>query len=187
MPARTSRKTVPQPHLLHAPQFFISGSTPLAGSGSMPSASNLLRASSRAQVWILQAVVSLICTNELTLTAHPLQQQQHHNQPNPTTLQLQTPRHTPSKREKNYSRRIRFIRIRHDRYTQATPKPPNPNLLPSLLLILLARGHAKQPAARRIIVRLVRVMPICIVTTARTRGKSSGRRGGEGPGCGWQG
>ena len=117
------------------PYFFST-----SGSGKIPSASNLLRASSSAQVCILP--------------------------PDPTSASIQSHRSQspPLTNHKIYtreikieldSRSIRLESIRHNPHQQAPKKTIDPHILPPLLLVLFPRRDTPQPAGRRVVVILV--------------------------------
>ena len=141
----------------------------------MPSASSLLLASSNAHVCILcanhqRSVTYLDHRTRNQVPWLPLQ-------PSPPSRHPLARRHTFPKRPEStlhflskpsnggpkaeqqkhsYSRRIRLVGISHDPQQQTAPEPVHPRILPPLVLVLLARWDAEQPAGRRIVVALVR-------------------------------
>ncbi len=113
-----------------------------SGSGRMPSASSLRRASSRAQVWMLEAISlkPLFCWlshAEVWLSA------------------------LSSHQRDQCIPGVRLVAVSNNREPQAAEEPPIPDRLPALVLVLLARRYAPQPAARRIVVLLVRCWARC--------------------------
>jgi hypothetical protein len=77
----------------------------------------------------------------------------------------------PQKKLQN-SPSIRLKSIRHSRQPKTPIKPPIPNVLPPLFLVLLAGLDAKEPTARGVVAGLAAVV-----------GAGPGERLGEGSGC----
>lgn len=116
------------------------------GSGSIPSASNLRRASSRAHVCILRPQ---------HISPHPI--------PDSPKLHFSVPLHghacptEPTPRTDGHdSRSVRFISIRHNPQHQTPEEPIDPYILPPFLLVLLSWRDAPQPARWRVVVVFVR-------------------------------
>lgn len=128
------------------------------GSANIPSTSSLLRASSKAQVCILSIISITPHTSFIPI-----------HDPNlyiPTSNPVAF--HPPScllpwMRMAN-SRCIWLESISHNPQRQAPKESIHPDVLPALLLRLIARLHTKQPSRWRVIVVLVRMVccPRCL-------------------------
>lgn len=90
-------------------------------------------------------------------TQHP--NLSHHSPARPPSyLSLLLHRQPPSPSPKKNTNipRIRLVTVRDRGKCQTAIEPPVPDALPALLLALLARRHAPEPAGRRVVVVLVR-------------------------------
>lgn len=148
-----------------------------SGSAKIPSASNLLLASSNAQVCILFSRVSdspysfknlSNCPPTTSRTPRSICTIHHLSQCIITSYPL-----TPNNWHKNGNWiDSRSIRLKSKRYSSncCSPKEPiNPNILPSFLLLLLSWLNSPQPSSWRIVVTLVAVVVVSVVSCVLSR------------------
>ena len=141
------------PPIAISPVYFFTSSS---GSGSMPSASSLLLASSNAHVCIL--IFQTLAFRALNPSWLPRRRYPSHHgfvllshtllsgPPNPGILEHAPPSNyntKPKRKIKKFLRSIRLISISHNSQQQTTPEPIHPRILPPFVLVFLTRRNAK--------------------------------------------